>query len=95
MKKTRWPKLPNLIVPLFECARVYLCTSRNEWLLGVFTGEPHVLAHECAHVAFRICSLCGVEINPDGSNETYCYLLGRIFRFAEGYVKKPADMQPV
>ncbi|EJP5182663.1 hypothetical protein NT945_003986 [Salmonella enterica] len=129
MKKTRWPKLPNLLVPLFECARVYLCSSRNEWLqvyaafrmepedirdlggcvrvientesgdviilLGVFTGELHVLAHECAHVAFRICSLCGVEINPDGSNETYCYLLGKIFRFAEKHVKKPADMQPV
>ncbi|ECU9162065.1 TPA: hypothetical protein G5T75_003397 [Salmonella enterica] len=129
MKKAKWPKLPTLLVPLFECARVYLSTSRDEWyriyaalglepenisdlggcvrlientesgdviiLLGVFTGDLHVLAHECAHVAFRICSLCGVEINPDGSNETYCYLLGNIFRFAEEHVKKPVGVQPV
>ncbi|EJQ8147404.1 hypothetical protein N8J30_004110 [Salmonella enterica subsp. enterica serovar Newport] len=129
MKKTRWPKLPNLLVPLFECARVYLSTSREEWylayaalglepddisgmggcvrlientesgdvilLIGIFNGESHVLAHECAHAAFRICSLCGVEINPDGSNETYCYLLGAIFRFAEEHVKKPVGVQPV
>lgn len=128
-KKAKWQKLPKLLVPLFECACVYLCISRDEWyqaytalglepenindlggcvrlientesgdviiLLGVFTGDLHVLAHECAHAAFRICSLCGVEINPDGSNETYCYLLGAIFRFAEEHVKKPVGVQPV
>ncbi|CAI1513218.1 Uncharacterised protein [Serratia quinivorans] len=124
MAKAKWPKLPRLLVPLFECAQVYLCTTRDEWeqaytvlglepdalhtlagcvrlvenretgeriiLIGVFTGELHVLAHECAHAAFRICETCGVEITRDGNNETYCYLLDKLFRFAEGYVKKPA-----
>ncbi|EAB4400461.1 hypothetical protein CBU97_08225 [Salmonella enterica subsp. enterica serovar Montevideo] len=122
MKKVKWPALPSLLVPLFECAHIYLCTSCNEWeqayeamsiesddvrslagcvrlvecaetgevtiILGVFTGQLEVLVHECAHVAFRICSLCGVEINPDGSNETYCYLLDKVFRFAEPFISK-------
>lgn len=124
MAKPKWPKLPRLLVPLFECAQVHLCTTRDEWmeayvalglesdnvhalagcvrrienaetgerliLLGVFNGELHVLAHECAHAAFRICEMCGVEITRDGTNETFCYLVDKIFRFCERYVKKPA-----
>ncbi|EBI0307175.1 hypothetical protein GYD00_001137 [Salmonella enterica] len=126
-KKAKWPELPSLLVPLFECAHIYLCTSCNEWeqaykamniepndvnslagcvrliectktgevtiMLGVFTGQLEVLVHECAHVAFRVCSLCGVEINPEGSNETYCYLLDKVFRFAEPYVRKGGTSQ--
>ncbi|WP_373225228.1 hypothetical protein [Enterobacter cloacae complex sp. ESBL7] len=122
MVKAKWPKLPQLLVPLFECAQVYLCVTREEWrqayqslhlmpdnvdhlagcvrqlencdtgariiLVGVFTGELHVLAHECAHAAFRICEISGVEISPAGNNETYCYLVDKLFRFAEEHVKK-------
>ncbi len=122
VKKVKWPELPSLLVPLFECANIYLCTSCNQWeqayeamniesndvsnlagcvrlieftetgevaiMLGVFTGQLGVLVHECAHVAFRVCDLCGVEINPEGSNETYCYLLDKVFRFAEPYIRK-------
>lgn len=124
MAKPKWPKLPRMLVPLFECAQVYLCTNREEWmqayavlglepdnvrslggcvrrienvetgelliLIGVFTGELHVLAHECAHAAFRICETSGVEISREGNNETYCYLLDKLFKFGEPHVKKPA-----
>lgn len=122
-KKTKWPKLPRLRVPLFECANIYLCTTHEEYaqaleslkvdpedinglggcvrryedlssgetllIIGVFTGQLHVLAHECAHAAFRICECSGVEIDPHGSNETFCYLLDNIFKTFESYVKKP------
>lgn len=32
MAKPKWPKLPRMLVPLFECAQVYLCINREEWM---------------------------------------------------------------
>ncbi|MGK6418613.1 hypothetical protein ACFGD2_021320 [Citrobacter freundii] len=124
MAKTKWPKLPRYLIPLFHCANVYLCLSREEWhlatdalgcprsdiktlagatrtycntetrenlyLLGVFNGDMATLAHECAHIAFYVCRDTGVAIREDGANETYCYLVGELFKFAAGYLKKPA-----
>ncbi|HGW6103716.1 TPA: hypothetical protein ACNIQM_001844 [Citrobacter werkmanii] len=120
MKKVKWPKLPRFFVPLFECANVYLCRTREEFgqamealgleredvscfggcvrrienkgtgerliLVCVFTGQLHVLAHECAHAAFRICEYCGVDIDPSGTNETYCYMLDKLFLAFADYV---------
>lgn len=113
MAKTKWPKLPRFFVPLFHCANVYLCRSREEWdkacihlgvepgvadalvgccqqyqntetnenlyLIGVFNGESATLVHECAHAAFYCCRDVGVTIDTGAANETYCYLLDRMF----------------
>ncbi|MBP1035875.1 hypothetical protein J8631_09915 [Serratia fonticola] len=113
MAKVKWPKLPRYLIPLFQCANVYLCRSREEWhqacaalgcdgddismlggatrqyqnielqenlyLLGVFNGDIATLVHECAHVAFYVCRDTGVTINLDDANETYCYLLDKLF----------------
>ncbi|ECT9547831.1 hypothetical protein CJG84_04965 [Salmonella enterica] len=81
---------PNDVSNLAGCVRLIESTKTGEVtiMLGVFTGQLEVLVHECAHVAFRVCDLCGVEINPEGSNETYCYLLDKVFRFAEPYIRK-------
>ena len=113
MAKKKWPKLPYYLIPLFHCAHVYLCRSREEWnqacnylgcnkgeigmlagatqtyqnieqqenlyLLGVFNGEVATLVHECAHIAFYVCRDTGVTVDTEGANETYCYLLDRMF----------------
>lgn len=81
---------PNDVSSLAGCVRLIECTKTGEVtiMLGVFTRQLDVLVHECAHVAFRVCNLCGVEINPEGSNETYCYLLDKVFRFAEPYIRE-------
>lgn len=124
MTKAKWPKLPRYLIPLFHCANVYLCRSREEWhqacnalgcdgsdigmlagatqtytnaaagenlyLLGVFDGQMSTLAHECAHIAFYVCRDTGVVIREGGANETYCYLVGELFKFAAEHIKKPA-----
>lgn len=125
MAKKKWPKLPRYLIPLFHCANVYLCRSREEWsqacdaldcsrsdlsalsgatqtyrnadtgetlyLLGVFDGALSTLAHECAHIAFYVCRDTGVVVEEAGANETYCYLVGGLFKFAESHLeKKPA-----
>ncbi|ECD4706751.1 hypothetical protein E1C95_09145 [Salmonella enterica subsp. enterica serovar Bonariensis] len=129
MAKVKWPKLPRYLIPLFQCANVYLCRSRGEWyqasealgcqrgdvdmlsgatqtycnaetgealyLLGVFDGELSTLAHECAHIAFYVCRDTGVVVHEEGANETYCYLVGGLFKFGEGHLKKPAGLEPV
>lgn len=121
--KPKWPKLPRYLIPLFECAHVYLCRSREEWsqacavlgigpgsiemlsgatvpvrnietgenlyLLGVFNGDIATLAHESAHIAFYVCGDAGVPTPAGEANESYCYLLDKIFshflpHFSEG-----------
>ncbi|EEE8861636.1 hypothetical protein C7188_22530, partial [Salmonella enterica subsp. enterica serovar Dublin] len=49
------------------------------YLLGVFNGNAATLVHECAHVAFYVCRDVGVTTHPGDANETYCYMLDRMF----------------
>lgn len=113
MAKTKWPKLPRHLIPLFNSAHIYLCRSKDEWmqaemalgvsladvtmvngmcrhfvndstgenlyLVGVFDKSAATLVHECAHATFYCCSDVGVTTNPAEANETYCYLLDRMF----------------
>lgn len=58
-------------------------------IIGVFNGKLSTLAHECAHMAFDICSRVGVEVEPGRANETYCYLISRLVEFCERHIKKP------
>lgn len=122
MAKTKWPKLPRFFVPLFHCANVYLCRSKEEWqqaekalgvsladvrmfngacrhffddvtgenvyLIGVFDNSVSTLVHECAHVSFYVCSDVGVTTKPEDANETYCYLLDRMFSAFLPHIKQ-------
>ncbi len=122
MAKTKWPKLPRFLVPLFNCANVYLCRSKEEWiqaeesiglppadlsasvgrcrqfvndatgenlyLIGVFDNNLATLVHECAHATFYCCSDVGVTVKTDEPNETYCYLLDRMFRYFMPHFKQ-------
>ncbi|WP_034913002.1 hypothetical protein [Erwinia sp. 9145] len=123
MAKAKWPKLPRFFVPLFHCANIYFCRSREEWmqaeasiglhpadishcagrcrhfiddetgenlyLIGVFDNSLPTLVHECAHATFYCCSDAGVTVQTDQPNETYCYLLDRMFsHFMPHIVKK-------
>lgn len=122
MAKTKWPKLPRFLVPLFQCANVYLCVSKEEWvkaeanigvppadisssvgrcrhfvsdktgenlyLIGVFDNSLATLVHECAHATFYCCSDVGVTTNPAEANETYCYLLDRMFSHFLPHIKQ-------
>lgn len=112
-KPKKWAKLPHFFVPLFHCANVYLCRSKDEWiqaetavgapltdltmrkglcrhfvddqtgenhyLIGVFDNDAATLVHECAHASFYCCHDVGVTIDTGAANETYCYLLDRMF----------------
>lgn len=122
MAKTKWPKLPRFFVPLFHCANVYLCVSKDEWiqaeahisvppadlsssvgrcrqfvsdktgenlyLIGVFDNSLATLVHECAHATFYCCNDVGVTVKTDQANETYCYLLDRMFSHFLPYIKQ-------
>lgn len=54
-------------------------TGENLYLVGVFDNSISTLVHECAHAAFYCCSDVGVSVQTDQPNETYCYLLDRMF----------------
>lgn len=122
MAKPKWPKLPRFFVPLFHCANIYLCRSKEEWiqaerclgvddadlsfangrvrhfsnedtggnlyLVGVFDNSISTLVHECAHATFYCCSDVGVTTNPADANETYCYLLDRMFTAFMPHIKQ-------
>lgn len=122
MAKARWPKLPRYLVPLFHCANIYLCISKDEWgkaeesigvqradltfsngrcrhfvndvtgenlyLIGVFDNSIATLVHECAHATFYCCHDVGVTTNPGDANETYCYLLDRMFNHFLPHIKQ-------
>ncbi|EHK0699984.1 hypothetical protein ICL29_004110 [Salmonella enterica] len=63
-------------------------SGENLYLIGVFNGEPATLVHECAHAAFYCCRDVGVTIDTNAANETYCYLLGRMFSHFLPYIKQ-------
>lgn len=63
-------------------------TGENLYLVGVFDGSIATLVHECAHATFYCCSDVGVGIKTDQPNETYCYLLDRMFSSFLPYIKQ-------
>ena len=75
------------IEPDFELAGglTLTCTGEkggNFYVIAVFDNELGTLVHECAHTTFHVLSDVGVVATTDPShpaNETYAYMVGRIF----------------
>lgn len=75
------------IEPDFELARglTLTCTGEtggNFYVIAVFDNELGTLVHEAAHTTFHVLSDVGVVATTDPShpaNETYAYMVGRIF----------------
>lgn len=61
-------------------------SGERAYLIGVFDKNLSTLVHECAHVCFYACSDVGVTTNPSDANETYCYMLDRMFSFFSPFV---------
>lgn len=75
------------IKPDFELAGglTLTCTGENGgnfYVIAVFNNELGTLVHECAHTTFHVLSDVGVVATTDPThpaNETYAYMVGRIF----------------
>lgn len=75
------------IEPDFELAGglTLACTGENGgnfYVIAVFNNELGTLVHECAHTTFHVLSDVGVVATTDPThpaNETYAYMVGRIF----------------
>ncbi|HBL7214825.1 TPA: hypothetical protein LSZ03_001329 [Escherichia coli] len=75
------------IEPDFELAGglTLTCTGENGgnfYVIAVFNNELGTLVHECAHTTFHVLSDVGAVATTDPShpaNETYAYMVGRIF----------------
>ncbi len=75
------------IEPDFELAGglTLTCTGEkggNFYVIAVFDNELGTLVHECAHTTFHVLSDVGVVATTDPvhpANETYAYMVGRIF----------------
>lgn len=63
-------------------------TGENLYLIGVFDKNLATLVHECAHATFYCCDDVGVTIETDKANETYCYLLDRMFSHFLPHIKQ-------
>lgn len=63
-------------------------TGENLYLVGVFDNSIATLVHECAHATFYCCSDVGVTTHPTDANETYCYLLDRMFTAFLPHIKQ-------
>lgn len=61
-------------------------TGENLYLLGVFDNSSATLVHECAHAAFYTCNDTGVQVDTGRPNETFCYLLDRMFNHFHQYI---------
>lgn len=62
-------------------------TGENMYLLGVFNNDIATLVHECAHATFYCCNDVGVTVSTSEANETYCYMLDRMFSYFLPYIK--------
>lgn len=49
----------------------------GNWLYLVHAEEPHILAHEMAHVALHVFERCGID-PISGNGEPFCYFLGQL-----------------
>lgn len=65
-------------------------TGERVYLIGIFDEQLSTLVHECAHVCFYVCSDVGVTTRPGDANETYCYMLDRMFSHFAPVVAKLA-----
>lgn len=63
-------------------------TGENMYLIGVFDGSVSTLVHECAHATFYCCHDVGISVETEKANETYCYLLDRMFSHFLPYIKQ-------
>lgn len=63
-------------------------SGENIYVIGVFNGSESTLVHECAHAAFLICHDFGVKIESGAANETYCYMIDRMFSYFLPYLKQ-------
>lgn len=63
-------------------------TAENMYLIGVFDGKLSTLVHECAHATFYVCNDIGIDIETNQRNETYCYLLDRMFSHFLPHIKQ-------
>lgn len=72
------------------CCQHYQNIDNNEniYLIGVFNGEAATLVHECAHATFYCCRDVGVAIDTSAANETFCYLLDRMFSAFLPHIKQ-------
>lgn len=66
-------------------------TGENLYLVGVFDKSVSTLVHECAHATFYCCHDVGVTIETDQPNETYCYLLDRMFSHFLPHIKQESS----
>lgn len=75
---------------LVGACQQYQCneTGENLYLIGVFNCDPATLVHECAHATFYCCRDVGVTIDTNAANETYCYLLDRMFSHFLPHIKQ-------
>lgn len=76
---------------LAGATQTYLNTESGEnlYLIGVFSGDIATLVHECAHVSFYVCRDVGVTTYPSDANETYCYILDRMFSHFLPFIQEP------
>jgi len=51
--------------------------KNRKWTYLVWASEPHILAHELAHVVFHVFERCGVHTSG-GNDEPFCYLLSQL-----------------
>lgn len=65
-------------------------TGERMYMIGVFDKNLSTLVHECAHVCFYTCADVGVTTRPDEANETYCYMLDRMFSHFAPFIAKLA-----
>ena len=63
-------------------------SGENIYVLGVFNGSDSTLVHECAHATFFVCHDFGVKVDTGSANETYCYMLDRMFSHFLQYLKQ-------
>lgn len=62
--------------------------QENIYIIGVFNGSVSTLVHECAHAAFFCCNDVGVQVETGKANETYCYMLDRMFSHFLPYIQE-------
>lgn len=85
----------NNVQKVAGCVRHFYdeITGENMYLMGVFDGKVSTLVHECAHTCFYVCADVGVPIDTSSPNETYCYLLERMFERFLPHIKVNEERQ--